>query len=186
MERKRQITDEVAIGFLTTIINNTKISKKVRDEAQTMLEHRSLKAIQDIQEQDAKNVEAARMRMASLQEQEEKRTRIQRICSHKKKNIITGAIQPHTRGQTMQDGVLMILCQHCGKYFSDPPRPDLGWDKIPVDLYPDPSEIGGVHDPMQGLIAARMRYAPKELPEISDQETESPDDLELEPEEVLE
>lgn len=143
---------------LSAFVTNTKIPKHLRDRAQALLDAQAEAEVSKIEQEGARRSESLRLQLAATKEMEDKVAERQRKCSHKKRNIMTGALTSLLRGQAMNEGTVVLTCQVCGKMFSDPARPSERWDLIPRDLWPEPGEVGAIIDPNAQLRAARLLH----------------------------
>lgn len=148
--------DPNLIAALNLIANDTTMSAAAKKRATELLKS-SAENILSIaeREQKARDVEL-QQRIAVAKQQEKLQRETRKKCSHRKLNPLTGQVESFLRGQYMQDGRLVLMCQNevCQKTFSDPPSLEQDWDAIPPDLIPN-EFIGGVIDQRQALQMTR-------------------------------
>ena len=95
---------------------------------------RELDEEDEAREQHARARKANAENMVLVQEQDKLK---QSSCSHIKPRGLGSALA----GQRTHRGWITLVCQYCGKQFSDPPQsPD---QKIPPGIFPDMATIGG-------------------------------------------
>lgn len=101
---------------------------------------KKLAAEQEAEDAALAQAQAARRANAeALMEGQRQIEATQANCTHTK----PGTNRTALAGQKTHRGYMVMVCQYCGKPFSEPPqRPE---EKIPQHLYPDMSLVGGPH-----------------------------------------